>query len=118
MPTVRLPAVAGRFYPGDPETLRDEVTSYIAQSHSNELVHALGCVVPHAGYTYAGHVAGALFARLKIPAHCIVLCPNHTGVGKPLAIMSEGDWETPLGKVSIDTSIAAMLKQRFSLLEE
>src|SRR6202011_3555703 len=118
MPTVRLPAVAGRFYPRDSETLREEVSSYIAQSPSNELVHGLGCVVPHAGYMYSGHVAGAVFARLEIPAHCILLCPNHTGMGQPLAIMSEGDWETPLGNVSIDTSIAVMLKERFPLLHE
>ena len=118
MPTVRLPAVAGRFYPGDSETLREEVSSYIAQSLSNELVPALGCVVPHAGYMYSGHVAGAVFARLEIPAQCILLCPNHTGMGQPLAIMSEGDWETPLGNVSIDTSIAVMLKERFPLLHE
>src|ERR1700736_1056714 len=118
MPTVRLPAVAGRFYPRDSETLREEVSSYIAQSPSNELVHGLGCVVPHAGYMYSGHVAGAVFARLEIPAHCILLCPNHTGMGQPLAIMSEGDWETPLGNVSIDTRIAAMLKQRFPLLHD
>ncbi len=96
MPTVRLPAVAGRFYPRDSETLREEVSSYIAQSPSNQLVHALGCVVPHAGYMYSGHVAGAVFARLEIPAYCILLCPNHTGMGQPLAVMSEGDWETPL----------------------
>jgi AmmeMemoRadiSam system protein B len=118
MPTVRLPAVAGRFYPRDSETLREEVSSYIAQSPGSELVHALGCVVPHAGYMYSGHVAGAVFARLEIPAHCILLCPNHTGMGQPLAIMSEGDWETPLGNVAIDASIAAMLKQRFPLLQE
>src|SRR4030088_1125027 len=118
MPTVRLPAVAGRFYPRDSETLREEVSSYLAQSPSHDVVHALGCVVPHAGYMYSGHVAGAVFARLEIPAHCILMCPNHTGMGQPLAIMSEGDWETPLGNVSIDSSIAAMLKQRFPLLHE
>jgi MEMO1 family protein len=118
MPTVRLPAVAGRFYPSDPETLREEVSSYVAQSSSNELVHALGCVVPHAGYMYSGHVAGAVFARLEIPTRCILMCPNHTGMGQPLAIMSDGDWETPLGGVSIDTSLATALKQCFPLLHE
>jgi MEMO1 family protein len=118
MPTVRFPAVAGRFYPRDPETLREEVSSYIVQSASKEVVHALGCVVPHAGYMYSGHVAGAVFARLEVPERCILMCPNHTGMGQPLAIMSEGDWETPLGNVSIDTSLAAALKQGFPLLQE
>src|SRR2546425_11309234 len=114
--TIRQPAVAGRFYPRDPKALLADVQSYLSPRHSP--VTALGCVVPHAGYMYSGHVAGAVFARLEIPAYCILLCPNHTGMGQPLAVMSEGDWETPLGNVSIDTSIAAMLKQRFLLLHE
>src|SRR6202011_1829970 len=118
MPIVRLPAVAGRFYPRDSETLREEVSSYIAQSPGAEVVHGLGCVVPHAGYMYSGHVAGAVFARLEIPARCILMCPNHTGMGQPLAIMSEGDWETPLGNVSIDSNLAATLKARFPPLDE
>jgi AmmeMemoRadiSam system protein B len=118
MPTVRLPAVAGRFYPRNPETLREEVNSYIAQSPRNDVVPALGCVVPHAGYMYSGHVAGAVFARLEIPPRCILMCPNHTGMGQPLAIMSEGDWETPLGNVEIDANLARMLEQRFPLLQD
>jgi AmmeMemoRadiSam system protein B len=67
---------------------------------------------------YSGHVAGAVFARLEIPQHCIVMCPNHTGIGRALAIMSEGEWDTPLGQVPIDTALADALKQRCSLLHE
>jgi MEMO1 family protein len=67
---------------------------------------------------YSGHVAGAVFAGLEIPELCLVLCPNHTGVGRALAIMSEGAWETPLGMVAIDNSFAAALKQRCPLLQE
>ncbi len=54
--TVRHPAVAGRFYPQNPGVLLAEVHSYI--SPGAEPVAALGCVVPHAGYMYSGHVAG------------------------------------------------------------
>jgi hypothetical protein len=67
---------------------------------------------------YSGHVAGAVFAGITIPKVCIVLCPNHTGIGRPLAIMSEGAWETPLGEVPIASEFAALLKQRCALLEE
>ena len=112
--TIRHPAVAGRFYPGDPNTLLADVRSYL--SPTEKTVTAIGCVVPHAGYIYSGHVAGAVFARLNIPRRCIVLCPNHTGMGQPLAIMSAGAWETPLGRVPIDSSLADALKKRFSLL--
>jgi AmmeMemoRadiSam system protein B len=67
---------------------------------------------------YSGHVAGAVFAGVEIPQLCLMLCPNHTGVGRALAIMSEGAWETPLGEVPIDSSFAAALKQRCPLLQE
>src|ERR1700678_1150246 len=115
---VRHPAVAGRFYPRDRETLREEVRSYLSQSPSQKPVCAFGCILPHAGDVFSGHVAGAVFAGLEIPELCIVMCPNHTGVGRPLAIMSEGTWESPLGSVPIDNIFATALKQRCPLLEE
>jgi AmmeMemoRadiSam system protein B len=67
---------------------------------------------------YSGHVAGAVFGELQIPELCIVMCPNHTGMGRALAVMSEGAWETPLGDVPIDEAFAADLKSRCPLLQE
>jgi AmmeMemoRadiSam system protein B len=116
--SIRHPAVAGRFYPADPQSLREEVNSYLSATPEERLIRAIGCIVPHAGYMYSGHVAGAVFSRIEIPELCIVLCPNHTGVGEPLAIMSEGAWETPLGNVPIDTAFATELKARFPALQE
>jgi AmmeMemoRadiSam system protein B len=115
---VRHPAVAGRFYPCDEKSLRQEVHAYLNQTPGQIPARALGCIVPHAGYMYSGHVAGAVFAALQIPQVCLVMCPNHTGVGRPLAIVSEGAWETPLGDVPIDSTFAVALKQRCSLLHE
>ena len=45
---VRQPAVAGRFYPGDPGTLRHDIQQYVAVTGNK--IHAIGCVAPHAGY--------------------------------------------------------------------
>jgi AmmeMemoRadiSam system protein B len=115
---VRHPAVAGRFYPRDPKDLGEEVRTYLSQTPRQTPVRALGCIAPHAGYMYSGHVAGAVFAALEIPELCLVLCPNHTGVGHPLAIVSEGAWQTPLGDVPIDTAFATALKQLCPLLHE
>jgi AmmeMemoRadiSam system protein B len=114
---VRQPAVAGRFYPANPQSLRAEVEGF-TKAASEPKLRALGCVVPHAGYVYSGGVAGAVYRRLELPARCIILCPNHTGHGEPLAIMSEGAWRTPLGDAHIDEPLASALKARFSLLSE
>jgi MEMO1 family protein len=113
---VREPAVAGRFYPANPERLRADIDSYL--SPPQKRVRAMGCMVPHAGYMYSGQVAGAVFSRLEIPPCCIVLCPNHTGRGHPLAIMKEGEWRTPLGEVPIDSDLADRLVQEFPALSE
>ena len=115
---IRHPAVAGRFYPRDPEALRADLDSFLTPSDRTEKIRAFGCIAPHAGYMYSGHVAGAVFSALEVPELCIVICPNHTGVGRPLAIMSEGSWQTPLGDVPIDIPLAAALKHTCALLEE
>jgi AmmeMemoRadiSam system protein B len=117
---LRHPAVAGRFYPSDSDDLRTEVRGYLSQARfiSQAPVRALGCIAPHAGYMYSGHVAGAVFARVAVPKRCVVLCPNHTGVGRALAMMSEGAWQTPLGDVPIDAELAGALQTRFPALQE
>jgi len=118
--TLRHPAVAGRFYPRDADDLRREVRAFLTQPDDNQPtpVRAIGCIAPHAGYMFSGHVAGAVFARLEVPRRCIVLCPNHTGLGHALAMMTEGAWETPLGEVPIDNVLGTALREQFPLLCE
>jgi MEMO1 family protein len=116
MEHLRHAAVAGRFYPADRTILLEELASYLSPEEAAE--DAFGCIVPHAGYIYSGPVAGALYAHIKVPRRCVVLCPNHTGRGQPLAIMSDGAWQTPLGAVQIDSELASTLKEQFPLLSE
>ena len=118
---VRTPAVAGRFYPGRAEDLLREVREFTSPSKTpieTGRIDAIGCVAPHAGYIYCGSVAGAVYSRLKIPERCVILCPNHTGKGRPLAIMANTTWQTPLGEVAADADMAARLLRRFPALEE
>src|ERR1700757_5305665 len=117
MASVREPAVAGRFYTSSAAELRAEVESYLSPAPQAR-VAAVGCIAPHAGYIYSGQVAGAVFSRIEIPSCCIVLCPNHTGFGHPLAIMKEGTWRTPLGELSIASDLAEKLLQAFPALVE
>lgn len=111
---LREPAVAGRFYPASPATLESDVRSFL--SPAQPLTKALACMVPHAGYVYSGQVAGAVFSRIEIPQQCIILCPNHTGRGHPLAVADEGAWRTPLGQIEIDSQLAGRLLNAFPAL--
>ena len=113
---VRMPAVAGRFYPSRRDELLRDISNY--STTSEPALAAIGCVAPHAGYMYSGHVAGAVYARLEIPQRCVVLCPNHTGAGHPLAVMTRAAWRTPLGDVAADTELGADLLKRFPMLQE
>jgi AmmeMemoRadiSam system protein B len=118
---VRTPAVAGRFYPGRAEELLREVREFTSTAKipiETGQIAAIGCVAPHAGYIYSGGVAGAVYSRLKIPERCVILCPNHTGKGRPLAIMANTTWQTPLGEVAADADMGARLLRRFPALQE
>jgi AmmeMemoRadiSam system protein B len=104
---IRRPAVAGRFYPAKPAELIADLERFVTPLENP--VSATGIIVPHAGYMYSGHVAGAVYSRLKLPSRNIVLCPNHTGRGVPLSIMKSGAWETPLGNMEIDEELCEAL---------
>ena len=113
--TTRMPAVAGRFYPGSKQALLAELGRYV--SAESEPRRAFGLMAPHAGYMYSGPVAGAVYAAAEIPGRLVILCPNHTGHGRGLAMMGEGAWHTPLGDVPIDAPLAAELSARLPELE-
>ncbi len=120
---LRTPAVAGRFYPGRADELLRDVRAYTslrktpAEIKTNR-ISAVGCVAPHAGYIYSGGVAGAVYSQVEIPEHCVILCPNHTGKGKPLAVMANTAWQTPLGEVAADSNLGGRLLSRFPALQE
>jgi len=100
----RQPAVAGQFYPSNPQELKKQLASFVSPvAHPQS---AFGCIVPHAGYMYSGHVAGMTFGSIKIRKKIILVGPNHTGAGAQFSIMSAGTWHTPLGPVAIDSHLA------------
>jgi AmmeMemoRadiSam system protein B len=118
---IRSPAVAGRFYPADRSTLEQQVDSFLApddRSSATPPRAAIACLVPHAGYMYSGHVAGAVYARLNLPARFILIGPRHFPRGAQVAILSEGAWRTPLGDAPLDSSLASELRAACPLLRE
>ena len=115
---LRLPAVAGRFYPRDPQELERQVASFCVPSPAEPSRRAIACMVPHAGYRFSGHGAGAVYARLELPRRFLFLGPRHYPHGKPQAILSQGAWETPLGHAEIDTHLAHELMRACPALSE
>jgi AmmeMemoRadiSam system protein B len=114
---VRQPAVSGRFYPADPHELSQQVERF-TEGRDEKKVEARGCVVPHAGYMYSGHVAGAVFRKLRLPSRLILIGPRHYPKGEAVAILSKGSWRTPLGDAKIDSALAGKLARACPLLRE
>ena len=112
---IRKSAVSGRFYPANPDELRNVLDGFFGPIQPRSKV--IGVVVPHAGYIYSGHVAGAVYSRIELPLRNIVLCPNHTGLGTPLSIMKSGSWQTPLGQMQIDEELSSELMKADPRLE-
>jgi hypothetical protein len=115
---VRAPAVVGRFYPSDPRELAKQVDGCVSPSTPKEKVAAIACVVPHAGYMYSGTVAGSVYGALQLTKRVVLFGPRHYPRGESLAILTEGEWKTPLGLVRVDAELALELRHAFPRLRD
>jgi len=113
---IRPHAVAGRFYSSDPQELARQIEEYTSSLAPRS--RAIACLVPHAGYAYSGRVAGAVYSAIEIPARCMLLGPRHYPQGQPMAILSEGSFQTPFGEARIDSTLASELGRACPLLRE
>lgn len=109
---IRRPAVAGTFYPADPEALDTEIARLAAGRHPPREPAAIAVMVPHAGYVYSGGIAARTYLATRLPERVVILGPNHTGMGEPIAVMAEGAWRTPLGDAAIDAPLAGAILER------
>ncbi|QSA98314.1 AmmeMemoRadiSam system protein B [Methylococcus sp. EFPC2] len=114
MRTVRQPAVAGLFYPGDSRQLHAAVQAYLAESHSTGTVPK-ALVAPHAGYIYSAPIAATAYSRLAVARDSInrvvLLGPSHRVGFQGLAVSSADAFVTPLGEVPLDRTAIARLAE-------
>lgn len=108
---IREPAVAGAFYPADPEALTEMVDRLLAEAPRYDPEPA-ALIVPHAGYIYSGHVAAWGFKQLAGRSYdaVVVLGTNHVEpFFREISVWARGAWRTPLGEVPIDEALADAL---------
>ena len=110
---IRPPAVAGQFYPNDPEELRTMVDAFLQQAPRSE-GEPIALMSPHAGYVFSGAVAARAYKQIEGTDYdvIVIIGPNHRDpTFNEVSIYAEGAFETPLGQVPIDTKTAnALLK--------
>jgi MEMO1 family protein len=117
---VRLPAVAGQFYPGDPEVLRQRIREYVDNATlPQELGVIKAIIAPHAGYIYSGPTAGYAFKALTtLPEKrrtVFLLGPAHRVLVTGVALGAYSAFRTPMGDVPIAVDRVAEMLERASL---
>jgi hypothetical protein len=117
----REPAVAGQFYPMDRAGLSRMLDQMLAATPAPECGSLpLGVIVPHAGYVYSGPTAARAFRALQGSGAktVIMLGPAHRVPFRGFALYGHGVWNTPLGPVEIDESLARELAQKCPLVHD
>src|SRR5439155_26269899 len=107
---IRQPAVAGRFYPADPQ----ELSRLVDQSLPKKTASPKACpavMVPHAGLIYSGSIAAQTLARVKFPKTAIIIGPKHTPLGVEWAVAPHGTWSIPGAALASDPDLARQLCQ-------
>ena len=123
---IRTPAVAGTFYPKTKQELESSIKECFLHklgpgrmfpTESEEKV--IGVICPHAGYMYSGPVATNSFYAISSqrPDLVIIIGPNHWGIGKDVAAMKDGAWETPLGTVEVDSKAAEEISKESDAID-
>lgn len=122
---IREPVVAGQFYPGKKEELKNMIKYCLDHKYGpgkqikelNEKI--FGIVCPHAGYVYSGPTACHSYNAISSqnPELAIIIGPNHFGVGKNAATMIDAEWKTPLGSVEVDSDSAQEIAENSNIIE-
>jgi AmmeMemoRadiSam system protein B len=111
---VQDPAVAGFFYPADPEKLRTDVRRFISEANQHLPNPPKALIAPHAGYDYSGPIAGSAYAQLSSVAdsvsRVVLLAPSHRVAFRGIALSSAEFFRTPLGDVEVDSEAISLIK--------
>lgn len=108
---IKEPAVAGAFYPADPDVLKAQVDGYLSKVSPMQLPKdQIALISPHAGYIYSGQVAAHGYKHLSDDYQTVILIgSSHRVPYNGASVYTQGAFRTPLGLVSVDASFAQAL---------
>lgn len=112
---IRRPVVAGTFYPGIPETLKNQVLIFLHNAEvPDNYENALGIISPHAGYVYSGQCAACGFNALKQKKFdlAVIIAPSHRFGSFKYSVGKFKEYITPLGHVPVDMELVEELLKR------
>jgi len=108
---LRRAAVAGTWYPADPDALAREVDGYLAAADEPPVGDPLAIIAPHAGLLYSGPIAAHAYNMLRGRDFevAILVGPSHYVGFEGVAVYERGAFETPFGKVPIAEDLASAI---------
>ncbi len=109
---IRKPAVAGGFYPGTKSEIDSQFVNFLSDNPDpQKSVKAL--VVPHAGYSFSGAVAGKAFSYLNGKSYdkVIIIGPSHQVSFKGISAGDFSHYETPLGLIPVSAEVKKLLAE-------
>jgi len=109
---VRNPVLAGTWYPGNPEVLRQTITDYLSKANpSGAEGKVVTVIVPHAGYAYSGQVAAYSYKLLQrtAPKRVFLIGPSHRVGFRGFSVSQFSGYKTPLGVAPVDQDLAKKL---------
>jgi AmmeMemoRadiSam system protein B len=111
LPPLRRAAVAGSWYPGNPEALAREVDGYLGAIDAHPAGTAVAIIAPHAGLRYSGPVAAHAYRMLQGVHYevAVLVGPSHFVGFEGIAIYERGSFETPLGAIGISEQCASAI---------
>lgn len=116
---LRQPAVAGQFYPSDPEQLELKIKEYLNNATATTSGDIKAIMVPHAGYDYSGPVAAYSYKELEGRKYdtVVIICNSHSSYFDGVAIDDADAWQMPLGTVEVDKELANKLTKADSSIK-
>lgn len=100
--SIRLPAVAGTFYPDSKSKLENDIKSYLDKAEAKDF-NTQAIVVPHASYVYSAQVAAHAYKQINPDTKRVFLLANaHSAYFQGIALAGTEAWQTPLGLVPVD----------------
>ena len=115
---IRPTAVAGMFYPSDPEELKATVSGYLSEASQpgGEYFNDIKAIIaPHAGYIYSGPIAASVYRQLERVksriSNVVLIGPSHRVPLLGMATSSADYFTTPLGDIPINRSMTAELNE-------
>jgi MEMO1 family protein len=119
---IKKMAAAGTFYPAEAARLTSDLDNYLNMAVQTPLTGHLRIIIaPHAGLVYSGRTAAAAYKQLigSNFTKAIIIGPSHYFRFDHAAILTEGNWETPLGNVNIDSDLGKkILSPEQNILED